>query len=73
MTEGISEQLGLEELVKKALEEKEVNQPCPRCGNSSFSYFDVGTTAMFTVFCKRCGFKLEHLLSILLEKTEEKS
>ncbi len=71
MNEGISTSPYSEDQVKNALHEKEVNEPCPRCGNNSFFYLELGTTSMLTIFCKRCGFKLEHLLSVLLEKTEE--
>ncbi len=71
MTEGKPIQPYFDDIVKNALREKEVDEPCPRCGNSSFFFIEVGSTHMLTIFCKRCGFKLEHLLSVLLEKTEE--
>ena len=71
MTEGISIEPYLEDLAQKALREKKVDKPCPRCGNNSFFFLEVGTTHMLTLFCKKCGFKFEHLLSILIEPTRD--
>ena len=67
---SISVQDYLVDQAKEALANKDANEPCPRCKNTYFYILEVGSTDMVTILCKKCGFKAEHLFSILIEGTE---
>lgn len=67
---SISVQDYLRDQAEEALAKKSVTEPCPRCKYDYFYIFEVGTTDTVLVACKRCGYKIEHLFSILLEETD---
>lgn len=58
----------LQDQARRALTNKGVKEPCPRCKHTSFYILHVGASNVVTIVCQRCGFKFEHLFSILVQE-----
>lgn len=54
-----------------AVRAKTNDEPCPRCENTTYYFLGPTGGAWLTLCCQKCGFKLEHLVDVLLEDLDE--
>ena len=71
MTNSPVEPTAIEKLLVDRITTK-VKKECPRCKNRSFEFRPFHSTdPFFVLYCKNCGFKLEHLADFLLDEGED--
>ena len=59
-----------EEMLGEAVRAKTRDEPCPRCGNTTYFFLGPPRGPWLTLCCQNCGFKLEYLVDVLLEGIE---
>lgn len=68
MASDPTELTSVEKTLVEHLLQKVTKGQCPRCQSKSYEFkpFDA-TTPMFVLYCKNCGFKMEHFVDFLLD------
>ncbi len=59
------------QVLEDFLKSKRADKHCHRCGNGRFLIPKHNYGPLFVTYCSRCGFKNEHLVSILLSEESE--